>query len=114
MNFPSSVTEKGNLLDVETDLKDCKVITISVIYFLDYSSFNENFLEFSNVCVQRNLDNSNKELLDLEENCVQVISKLKGKRSHHENFSSHVTLVGFVMRLCFFSYDYKTCHYMSA
>ncbi|VVB02499.1 unnamed protein product [Arabis nemorensis] len=42
------VNEKEKLLDVESDLKDCK----------------------------RNLDNSNKELLDLKENYLQVISKL--------------------------------------
>ncbi|CAL9235885.1 unnamed protein product, partial [Arabidopsis halleri] len=40
---------KEKLLDVESDLKDCK----------------------------RNLDNSNKELLDLKENYIQVTSKLK-------------------------------------
>lgn len=32
-------TEKEKLLDVESDLKDCKVIRTSVIYFLDYSCF---------------------------------------------------------------------------
>ncbi|KAG7643433.1 Kinesin motor domain [Arabidopsis suecica] len=44
-------TEKEKLLDVESDLKDCK----------------------------RNLHNSNKELLDLKENYIQVVSKLKEK-----------------------------------
>jgi kinesin family protein 11 len=44
-------TEKEKLLDVESDLKDCK----------------------------RNLHNSNKDLLDLKENYIQVVSKLKEK-----------------------------------
>ncbi|ESQ52380.1 hypothetical protein EUTSA_v10016170mg [Eutrema salsugineum] len=47
------VTEKEKLLDVESDLKDCK----------------------------RNLDINNKELLDLKENYVQVISKLKEREA---------------------------------
>ncbi|CAN8316834.1 unnamed protein product [Cochlearia groenlandica] len=45
------VTEKEKLLNTESDLNHCK----------------------------RNLDNSNKELLDLKENHIQVISKLKEK-----------------------------------
>ncbi|KAF2568796.1 hypothetical protein F2Q68_00028075 [Brassica cretica] len=47
------VTEKEKLLDVESDLKDCK----------------------------RNLDNTNKELHDLKENYIQVISKLKEREA---------------------------------
>ncbi|KAL0896844.1 hypothetical protein Bca101_080805 [Brassica carinata] len=47
------VNEKEKLLDVESDLKDCK----------------------------RNLDNSNKELHDLKENYIQVISKLKQREA---------------------------------
>ncbi|KAH0930436.1 hypothetical protein HID58_016163 [Brassica napus] len=46
-------TEKEKLLDVESDLKDCK----------------------------RNLDNTNKELHDLKENYIQVISKLKEREA---------------------------------
>ncbi|KAJ4903788.1 ATP binding microtubule motor family protein [Raphanus sativus] len=47
------VTEREKLLDVESDLKDCK----------------------------RNLDNTNKELHDLKENYIQVISKLKEREA---------------------------------
>ncbi|CAH8331904.1 unnamed protein product [Eruca vesicaria subsp. sativa] len=47
------VTEKEKLLGVESDLKHCK----------------------------RNLDNSNKELHDLKENYIQVISKLKEREA---------------------------------
>ncbi|CAH8387306.1 unnamed protein product [Eruca vesicaria subsp. sativa] len=47
------VTEKEKLLDVESDLKHCK----------------------------KNLDNSNKELHDLKENYIQVISKLNEREA---------------------------------
>ena len=71
------VTEKEKLLDVESDLKDCKVI-----YFLDYSCFQWEFvLNFQTFMVQRNLDNTNKELHDLKENYIQVISKLKEREA---------------------------------
>ncbi|CAA7042218.1 unnamed protein product [Microthlaspi erraticum] len=47
------MTEKEKLLDVESDLKDCK----------------------------RNLDSKNKELLDLKENYIQVITKLNEREA---------------------------------
>lgn len=70
-------TEKEKLLDVESDLKDCKVI-----YILDYTCFQWEFvLNFQTFMIQRNLDNTNKELHDLKENYIQVISKLKEREA---------------------------------
>lgn len=69
-------TEKEKLLDVESDLKDCKVI-----YFLDSCFQWEFVLNFQTFMIQRNLDNTNKELHDLKENYIQVISKLKEREA---------------------------------
>lgn len=73
------MTEKEKLLDVESDLKDCKVIRTSsdLLSRLLMLSVRVCSLIFQTFMIQRNLDNSNKELLDLKENYIQVISKLK-------------------------------------